>query len=569
MANRDGFEVRAGLDSNSVSHVPSPSLTRILNEAATYLYMDLDDDPEAANRHIVEWLATAFDKPTAEIAQDLAVLENRVGQRLADFSPAEYEAEEESLRSLWTSRASGTAPADDIQASPAQILPSIRNTDREQSGPDITEEELYSDYVSEWDSYPSISEPAPPVIVPVSPAGVPEMDTYTSYEGMEPVQRTYFDELFVPAVRRGRAPHVDKTEGYGFELLRRTVYEFEEHPIRSRRIVRTLRSDYSDRKLARYAWRVEHDALLAAGDYRSAWQSMRTHDALPLEVYLTLAPDFADGSRVTVADLGRWLAFDRMVSNTGKRLWLAEIENEAQQLLDDYHAAHGRSVILDFWNRLVGERDPGDLAWFHDACDGFADPGLVSSYLNLYWYNYREDPSKARFGTGRWDTHLRDQVQWPRVPAQPYWIRALLQQWQKALFRIAENNVRARHSMPAVGDGWASEAALARQLELAFPDERMVRQGSPKWLRRQRFDIWFPDSNVAVEYQGEQHFRPVALFGGEAGHEETLRRDDQKRRLARENGCTLIEVFPNYDFEYVQATVRMALEKATNASPMT
>lgn len=375
---------------------------------------------------------------------------------------------------------------------------------------------------------------------------------------MEPVQRTYFEEVFVPAVRAGGSPHVEETEGYGFELLRNTVYEFNEHPIRSRRIVRRLREDYEGYKLSRYARKIELDAMMVVGGQREAWRSMREHGDLPLDLYLTMAPDFPDDASVSVTDLGRWLGFDRKISPTGAQ-WLPEIEVEAQRLVDEYQAVNGKSVILDFWERFTTSGEEASVQWLVEDLDNFADIATIRTALRGREFFLRPYDDSAWRHTERWDTHLRLQVKWPRPLATERTFRPILQDWQKSLFRKAENNVRSAHTMPAVGEGWVSETRLARQLEDAFPEVRFIRQGSPAWLGRQRFDIWIPDRNIAIEYQGEQHFHPVQLFGGEAGLEKTMRRDDHKRNLCKQNNCMLIEVFPNYDIEYVKRTLSDAL----------
>src|SRR3954464_791915 len=68
------------------------------------------------------------------------------------------------------------------------------------------------------------------------------------------------------------------------------------------------------------------------------------------------------------------------------------------------------------------------------------------------------------------------------------------------------------------------------------------REASPVWLGRQRLDIYLPDLNLAIEYQGQQHFQAVALFGGEQGTRRAAERDALKQKLCQENGVTLIHV---------------------------
>jgi hypothetical protein len=109
-------------------------------------------------------------------------------------------------------------------------------------------------------------------------------------------------------------------------------------------------------------------------------------------------------------------------------------------------------------------------------------------------------------------------------------------------WRAAENALRVRLGIPKVGEGWIGEAMLLSRVIALLPDEEIIHQGSPSWLGRQRFDIWIPQLKVAIEYNGEQHYALVALFGGEAGFAATRARDETKRRLCAENGVRLIEI---------------------------
>jgi len=66
-------------------------------------------------------------------------------------------------------------------------------------------------------------------------------------------------------------------------------------------------------------------------------------------------------------------------------------------------------------------------------------------------------------------------------------------------------------------------------------------ENCPGWLRPQRFDIFLPDQKVAIEYHGEQHYRPISFFGGEKGFQEVQRRDSKKKDLADAHGVKVIE----------------------------
>ena len=63
----------------------------------------------------------------------------------------------------------------------------------------------------------------------------------------------------------------------------------------------------------------------------------------------------------------------------------------------------------------------------------------------------------------------------------------------------------------------------------------------PWFLGRQSIDIYIPEINLAVEYQGQQHYEPVALFGGEEGFKNAQVRDERKRLLLEANSVRLLE----------------------------
>lgn len=53
------------------------------------------------------------------------------------------------------------------------------------------------------------------------------------------------------------------------------------------------------------------------------------------------------------------------------------------------------------------------------------------------------------------------------------------------------------------------------------------------------FDIFLPKEGLAIEYQGEQHYRDIYLLGSGWNQKE---KDEEKRILCREKEITLIEI---------------------------
>ncbi len=57
------------------------------------------------------------------------------------------------------------------------------------------------------------------------------------------------------------------------------------------------------------------------------------------------------------------------------------------------------------------------------------------------------------------------------------------------------------------------------------------------------YDIFVTGLNIAIEYQGKQHFEAINFFGGETGLKKTKERDKQKKKLSEENGIKLIYIY--------------------------
>ena len=62
-----------------------------------------------------------------------------------------------------------------------------------------------------------------------------------------------------------------------------------------------------------------------------------------------------------------------------------------------------------------------------------------------------------------------------------------------------------------------------------------------EWLGAQSFDIFIPSQKIAIEYQGEQHYKPIEVFGGENSFHETVERDTKKRQLSKEHGVRVFD----------------------------
>lgn len=93
------------------------------------------------------------------------------------------------------------------------------------------------------------------------------------------------------------------------------------------------------------------------------------------------------------------------------------------------------------------------------------------------------------------------------------------------------------------------ENRLLNTIRNEFQNINIISQGKPKWLGKQRFDIYLPDYNIAIEYQGIQHFKPVDYFGGKKSFKYTQECDKRKYDLSIENNCKLFHF--TYNIKHV------------------
>jgi len=59
---------------------------------------------------------------------------------------------------------------------------------------------------------------------------------------------------------------------------------------------------------------------------------------------------------------------------------------------------------------------------------------------------------------------------------------------------------------------------------------------------RYKYDFYLPELNILIEYDGEQHFKPVKIFGGEKTFKRIKERDKEKDTLAYIHGIPLIRI---------------------------
>lgn len=90
-----------------------------------------------------------------------------------------------------------------------------------------------------------------------------------------------------------------------------------------------------------------------------------------------------------------------------------------------------------------------------------------------------------------------------------------------------------------ISEKWKSEFSLYMLVKSYYDDA--IFQYKSYWLQNQSLDIYIPNINLAIEYQGAQHFIAIDFFGGEEGLKENQRRDSVKRKKCNDNNIRLYE----------------------------
>ena len=87
-----------------------------------------------------------------------------------------------------------------------------------------------------------------------------------------------------------------------------------------------------------------------------------------------------------------------------------------------------------------------------------------------------------------------------------------------------------------------SESSLEKEIRVVLEKESInhICQYRQDWLGKQSFDFFLPDYSIAIECQGEQHFKPKKYFGGEENFNIIVNNDLKKEMLCKKHGIKLI-----------------------------
>lgn len=422
---------------------------------------------------------------------------------------------------------------------------------------------------------------------PISGAVPPFNEYYAPVENASPAVKAFFD-WFVSEVEDGRAPDVEGNLSYLFAYLYGVVDRFTEdgdYPTLAARF-NFLREHYGDTKVTSYLSAWQSDAALVAGEWEEVWERS---DELDPNVIRTVGQEIGS-RRVRPADVLR-LATPAPFTSWGRR-HKAKVLVSMVGLLETLHDFAGKNFIdafCDEYELRFAEMSDVEIDSLADDLDyglnsesmrkalhrAKANPGAGSLYLQKAERKvFNGVPSNLSM-TFEIDLDALFAGEPQKYEEQPVakntvelagisgFAQVALEARARWIVRESENIARTEAGMPRVGDGWIAETELFKLVFDAFPGVRVLRHSRPSWLAPQHLDVYLPEFNIAIEFQGEQHYRPVDFFGGEANFAEQVRRDERKRKLCKKNGCLLIEVASGYDEQELLTRLRFEIAART------
>ena len=115
------------------------------------------------------------------------------------------------------------------------------------------------------------------------------------------------------------------------------------------------------------------------------------------------------------------------------------------------------------------------------------------------------------------------------------------------IHHIIENEVRSKFGHKNVGESWINETMVFNIVKSLYPEFHTVHHYRPSFLNGLEIDVFIPELNLGIEYQGIQHFKPLPHLGGKEAFEKLQFRDELKRILCQKQGIRLIYIDYNED----------------------
>ncbi len=142
---------------------------------------------------------------------------------------------------------------------------------------------------------------------------------------------------------------------------------------------------------------------------------------------------------------------------------------------------------------------------------------------------------------------------------------AALKNQSEKIQRLVEGKLRRSLGFPPRTRTGVSERLLFWIVSGLFPSLQVRFHARPSFLQGLEFDIFIPELNLAIEYQGEQHFEPFEHLGGERHLRSVKKRDKKKAAICKSEGIDLryFTVSDKLTEDYVKTILRDRIPSIT------
>ncbi len=347
-----------------------------------------------------------------------------------------------------------------------------------------------------------------------------------------------------------------------------------------------LRKNYKDTKIVRYLDSWQEEAYLYLGEHKKAWEYAQKHSYSGIEDILYYWRNIWSSIELS------WKKFlsifgKSSLTKLGKEN-LDDIEKLVGLFLSDFHIENWMNFI-DYFCKDIGkditEDDLKSYLCFFDNEEEFNE----YIWYDKWQFEFQHKTESDHIGVYKKElfngivripkTEVFKQEGFTVTVTSSESVKATheveaiqlgiffnkaISNYAKKTIRECENTYREEAGIPKIWEGWVSETQLYHRISKEFPEINIKHHWRPSWLWRQHLDIYIPDHNIWIEYQGKQHQEPVEYFGWKEAFKKQQARDKKKQKKCKDNNCHLIYVYEWYDFREIAKSISTIIQSQNN-----
>ena len=112
--------------------------------------------------------------------------------------------------------------------------------------------------------------------------------------------------------------------------------------------------------------------------------------------------------------------------------------------------------------------------------------------------------------------------------------------FDKNVNRLLYTNIKCTECMRSTSIGEFRIIKFLKNNNIRYTKEYMF--DDCNYIRKLRFDVYVPDYNLCIEFDGEQHYKIIDYFGGLEGFVNIKIRDTIKNEYCKNNNITLVRI---------------------------